>query len=121
MISSEILFCEVPLKVFFGSDRPMTQHVEFSEEFLTKVAKDNRVSDGELAALKLALDQQKSKDIAKYLNISEAAARKRLGEVYKKFHIKGNGPGKLASLKQQLVDSSTGLLYKAETPSLIHI
>ncbi|PZO49003.1 MAG: hypothetical protein DCF15_17400, partial [Phormidesmis priestleyi] len=95
----------------------MTQHVEFSEEFLTKVAKDNRVSDGELAALKLALDQQKSKDIAKYLNISEAAARKRLGEVYKKFDIKGNGPGKLASLKQQLVDSSTGLLYKAETKS----
>ncbi len=92
----------------------MQQPVEFSEEFLTKVAKDNRVSDGELAALKLALEKQKSKDIAKYLNISEAAARKRLGEVYKKFDIKGNGPGKLASLKRRLVASSTGSLYKAK-------
>ncbi|MGC1308706.1 MAG: NB-ARC domain-containing protein [Phormidesmis sp.] len=74
----------------------------FSEAFLTKAAKDKRVSDGELAALRLALSKSKSKDIAKQLHISEAAARKRLGEVYKKFAIKGSGPGKLDSLREHL-------------------
>jgi hypothetical protein len=33
------------------------------------------------------------------LNIQAAAARKRLGEIYKKFHISGAGPGKLAKLQ----------------------
>jgi WD40 repeat protein/DNA-binding CsgD family transcriptional regulator len=69
------------------------------EDFLTRIAKDRRVSDGELKALRLALEKQKSQEIADQLGISEAAARKRLGEVYKKFEIKGSGPGKLASLK----------------------
>ncbi len=72
------------------------------EEFLNRIARDRRVSDGELAALKLALTQRKSKDIAKQLEISETAARKRLGEVYRKFGIKGRGPGKLASLEKTL-------------------
>ena len=76
--------------------------LEISEEFLNRVAKDRRVSEGELAALKLALTKHKSKDIAAQLNISQAAARKRLGEVYKKFGIKGRGPGKLASLEKTL-------------------
>ncbi len=76
--------------------------LEISEEFLTRIAKDKKVSDGELAALKLALRRSKSKDIAEQLNISQAAARKRLGEVYRKFGIKGRGPGKLASLEKTL-------------------
>ncbi len=75
---------------------------EIPERLLNQLARDNRVSDGELAALKLALSKRKSKDIAKQLDISEAAARKRLGEVYKKFGIKGRGPGKLASLEATL-------------------
>lgn len=75
---------------------------EIPERFLNQLARDNRVSEGELEALKLALSKRKSKDIAKQLDISEAAARKRLGEVYKKFGIKGKGPGKLASLEASL-------------------
>ena len=75
---------------------------EIPERFLNQLARDNRVSEGELEALKLALSKRKSKDIAKQLDISEAAARKRLGEVYKKFGIKGRGPGKLASLEATL-------------------
>ncbi|MEO1622599.1 MAG: AAA family ATPase [Cyanobacteria bacterium J06632_3] len=74
----------------------------FSDAFLTEVAQAQRVSQSELAALKLALQNYKSKDIADKLGISEAAARKRLGEVYKKFKIKGRGPGKLAALESHL-------------------
>ncbi|PZO20333.1 MAG: hypothetical protein DCF25_06805 [Leptolyngbya foveolarum] len=79
---------------------------EISEVALEQIAKDRRVSPGELAALKLALKKRKSKDIAKSLEISESAARKRLGEVYRKFEIKGRGPGKLASLEQKLIDQA---------------
>ncbi|MEM9151393.1 MAG: NB-ARC domain-containing protein, partial [Cyanobacteria bacterium P01_F01_bin.3] len=82
---------------------------DIPEAFLTQVAKDKRVSDGELAALRLALQKIKSKDIAQHLNISEAAARKRLGEVYKKFEIKGSGPGKLTYLRRHLEASSNQL------------
>ncbi|MGB3766014.1 MAG: NB-ARC domain-containing protein [Phormidesmis sp.] len=79
---------------------------EISEVTLEQIAKDRRVSPGELAALKLALKKRKSKDIAESLEISESAARKRLGEVYRKFEIKGRGPGKLASLEQKLLDQA---------------
>ena len=41
--------------------------------------------------------------IAAELEIDAAAARKRLGEVYRKFGILGKGPGKLAKLQQLLV------------------
>jgi WD40 repeat protein len=88
------LFC-------IGGGEPVNP-LEIPEKFLTQIARDKRVSEGELEALKLALSKRKSKDIAKQLDISEAAARKRLGEVYKKFGIKGKGPGKLASLEAAL-------------------
>ena len=79
---------------------------DLSEEKLTRFAVDKRVSAGELEALKLALlKKQKSKEIAAALDISEAAARKRLGEVYRKFDIQGRGPGKLASLKAMLMSA----------------
>ncbi len=76
----------------------------FTEEFLTKVAQANQISisDSEMKALRLALENRKSKEIAKELGISEAATRKRLGEVYRKFEIEGKGPGKLASLEKVL-------------------
>ena len=79
---------------------------EISEVVLERMARERRVSTGELAALKLALQKRKSKDIAEHLDISESAARKRLGEVYKKFDIRGRGPGKLASLEQKLIDQA---------------
>ena len=82
---------------------------EISEAALEQMAKDRHVSPGELAALKLALRKRKSKDIAKSLAISESAARKRLGEVYRKFEIGGRGPGKLASLEQKIAEQMSAL------------
>lgn len=91
------------------SHADFSSHPNLSEDFLAKIASARRISKGELAALKLALLNRKSKDIAEQLGISEAAARKRLGEVYKKFEIKGRGPGKLASLEQYLISQATDL------------
>jgi hypothetical protein len=51
----------------------------------------------------MALEGISTTAIAQQLEISDIAVRKRLGEVYKKFEIKGNGPGKLAALKHQLL------------------
>jgi len=82
---------------------PSSSQFSIPDDVLAGLARAQRVSEGELAALKLALGQKKSKDIAKHLGISEAAARKRLGEVYRKFGIKGKGPGKLASLERWLM------------------
>ena len=76
--------------------------LEIPDGVLDQIAQQQKISSGELAALKLALQKQKSKDIAQQLNISEVAVRKRLGEVYKKFGIKGKGPGKLAALEATL-------------------
>ncbi len=53
----------------------------------------------------MALDGQSTATIAKKLGISDIAVRKRLGEVYKKFQIGGNGPGKLSELRHQLLFS----------------
>ncbi len=93
----------------------------FTEEFLTKVAQANQISDSEMKALRLALANRKSKEIAKELGISEAATRKRLGEVYRKFEIEGKGPGKLASLeevlhRQRLKAESGELTIEREQP-----
>ncbi|MGB3295557.1 MAG: NB-ARC domain-containing protein [Phormidesmis sp.] len=78
------------------------------EDLLIPIAKANRVSDKELEALKLALKKNGSEHIAAQLGISKAAARKRLGEVYRKFEIEGSGPGKLASLKKKLREQIFG-------------
>ncbi len=72
------------------------------EELLIPIAKARQVSDKELEALKLALKKSGGDSIANQLGISKAAARKRLGEVYKKFDIQGSGPGKLAFLENKL-------------------
>ncbi len=95
----------------------------FTEEFLTKVARAKQISDSEMKALRLALENRKSKEIAKELGISEAATRKRLGEVYRKFEIEGKGPGKLASLekvlhRQRLKAESGELTIGHEQPPL---
>lgn len=79
------------------------------EDLLIPIAKAKQVSDKELEALKLALRENGGENIATQLGISKAAARKRLGEVYKKFEISGSGPGKLASLKQKLREQIFGI------------
>ena len=53
----------------------------------------------------MALDGQSTAAIATKLGISDIAVRKRLGEVYKKFQIGGNCPGKLSELRHQLLFS----------------
>ncbi len=80
------------------------------EELLIPIAKAKQVSDKELEALKLALKKNGGDSIARQLGISKAAARKRLGEVYKKFDIKGSGPGKLAFLEHKLMEQISAQL-----------
>jgi WD40 repeat protein len=65
---------------------------------------DRSVSDAELTVVSLAIDGETTEAIAQKLGISQDAVRKRLGEVYKKFGIKGGGPGKLAKLQKILVE-----------------
>jgi hypothetical protein len=67
------------------------------------IAKDRAVTDAELETVFMALDGQSTATIATKLGISDIAVRKRLGEVYKKFQIGGNGPGKLSELRHQLL------------------
>jgi len=70
--------------------------------FLRQEARKCRVSNAELAALELAMDNHSSEEIAKKLGISPAAARQRLSEVYRKFQVEGRGPVKLRNLMQRL-------------------
>lgn len=70
--------------------------------FLRQEARKCRVSNAELAALELALENHSSDKIAQKLGISPAAARQRLSEVYRKFQVEGRGPVKLRNLMQRL-------------------
>ncbi len=74
------------------------------QDFLEAIAKNHRVSKTELQALSLAMGGQSTRAIALELKISEDAVRKRLSEIYQKFHIAGKGPVKLAQLQQLLVN-----------------
>jgi WD40 repeat protein/DNA-binding CsgD family transcriptional regulator len=74
------------------------------DRFLQSVAAHHQVSEAELATLKLALQRQTAEEIARQLEISAAAVRKRLGAIYQKFHIAGTTPGKLESLRGILAD-----------------
>ena len=73
--------------------------------FVHTIAKQRGVTDAELETVFMALDGQSTASIATKLGISDIAVRKRLGEVYKKFQIGGNGPGKLSELRHQLLFS----------------
>ncbi|MEG4011538.1 MULTISPECIES: helix-turn-helix transcriptional regulator [unclassified Microcoleus] len=75
------------------------------QNFVQNIAKQLGVTDAELKTVFMALDGQSTATIAKQLGISDIAVRKRLGEVYKKFQIGGNGPGKLSELRHQLLFS----------------
>jgi WD40 repeat protein/DNA-binding CsgD family transcriptional regulator len=73
------------------------------QDFLNAVAVEQDISAAELEVVALALAGQSISEIAQHLGISEVAIRKRLGEVYRKFNIRGRGPGKLVELKQILL------------------
>jgi DNA-binding CsgD family transcriptional regulator len=62
------------------------------QDFLKYIAKEHSVSNTELDVLSAALNGEPMNAIATRLGIRPEAARKRLGEVYKKFHIAGAGP-----------------------------
>jgi len=75
---------------------------ELTTALIERLRVEYEVSDAELDVIAIALKGQPTAAIAKTLSISEVAVRKRLGEVYKKFKIEGNGPGKLATLRRLL-------------------
>ncbi|MBD2075973.1 NACHT domain-containing protein [Phormidium sp. FACHB-592] len=82
------------------------------DTFIAEVATRHGVTHTELEALVLALADRPGAEIAKTLEISEAAVRKRLGESYKKFRIEVGGNKKLNHLKQKLL-----VEYEAQQPA----
>ncbi|MDY6784576.1 MAG: NB-ARC domain-containing protein [Cyanobacteriota bacterium] len=90
-----------------------------SQEFLEEIALTYGVSDKELEVLSRALNEGSNLDeIARRLGIQPQAARKRLGEVYKKFGIRGRGPGKLAQLQQRLMTEYQKQQQPVSSPTL---
>jgi ABC-type dipeptide/oligopeptide/nickel transport system ATPase subunit len=80
-----------------------TLTTQIPQDFVQEITKERGVSNAELETVFMALEGQPTAMIASKLGISDIAVRKRLGEVYKKFRIGGNGPGKLAELRHQLL------------------
>ncbi|MEG5059015.1 NB-ARC domain-containing protein [Microcoleus sp. A2-C5] len=89
----------------FSTGEIPTLTTPIPQNFVQTIAKERGVTDAELETLFMALDGQSTATIATQLGISDIAVRKRLGEVYKKFQIAGNGPGKLSELRHQLLFS----------------
>lgn len=83
------------------------------QEFLLVVAQERCLSGSEQEVFLYAIEGKPPNAIAKELNISAEAVRKRLSEVYKKFHVSGAGPGKLTKL-QQVLESE----YRASSVSV---
>ncbi|MEL6223828.1 MAG: helix-turn-helix transcriptional regulator, partial [Cyanobacteria bacterium J06627_8] len=75
---------------------------------MTTIARDYRLSNAEEEVLLLAMDGKSTAAIAQDLGISGDAVRKRLSEVYQKFHITGRGPVKLTRLQQLLMTQYQG-------------
>lgn len=75
---------------------------QISPDQLKNAAIAHGLSKVELEALELAIEGHSAESSAEKLNISPVAFRKRLGSVYKKFHILGDSQGKLNRLKTQL-------------------
>lgn len=73
------------------------------QDYLKALATERGVTENETSVLLLALSGAAIPEIASKLHLKQDAVRKRLGEVYKKFHIGGLGPGKLARLQQLLM------------------
>ncbi|MCW5312888.1 hypothetical protein GTQ43_03195 [Nostoc sp. KVJ3] len=75
-----------------------------SENVILALAQKRCLSSSEVEVFLYAVRGQSPNAIAKELAISAEAVRKRLSEVYKKFNVTGNGPGKLTKL-QQVIES----------------
>ena len=73
------------------------------QDFLKALATERGVSDSEFEVLSRAIKGKSMSVISKQIGVRVDALQKRLGEVYKKFHISGAGPGKLAKLQQILI------------------
>nr|MDZ7999008.1 NB-ARC domain-containing protein [Aulosira sp. DedVER01a] len=73
------------------------------KDFLLALAQERSLSESEIEVLPYALEGKSPNAIAKELDISAEAVRKRLSEVYKKFAVSGSGPGKLTKLQQVIV------------------
>ncbi|MEH2059785.1 MAG: NB-ARC domain-containing protein [Nostoc sp.] len=83
------------------------------ENVLLALAEKRCLSSSEIEVLLYAVQGQPPNAIAKELAISAEAVRKRLSEVYKKFDVTGNGPGKLTKL-QQVIESE----YQASSQNI---
>lgn len=83
---------------YFSAPVPVISH-----KFLKTIAQEHHVSQAELEVLSLAMQGESTAAIASKLSISADAVRKRLSEVYQKFHISGRGPVKLNKLQQLLL------------------
>ena len=98
--------------IYFSIGEISTLTTQIPQNFVQTIALERGVTDAELETVFMALDGQTTAAIATKLGISDIAVRKRLGEVYKKFQIGGNGPGKLSELRHQLL-----FLYQNELGS----
>lgn len=100
-------FCQEPsalLPLFCKDDMESAADMsQLPETFIIEVATRYGVTQTELDALQMALNNCSGAQIANRLQISEAAVRKRLGESYRKFGIEGSGNKKLNNLKQKLL------------------
>ncbi|MEO1377460.1 MAG: LuxR C-terminal-related transcriptional regulator [Cyanobacteria bacterium J06635_10] len=66
------------------------------KDFLKDIAISHSISELEWDVLFPSMEGKSIKAIAQELNITEVLVRKRLSDIYKKFHITGRGPVKLA-------------------------
>ena len=73
------------------------------KDFLKDIAISHSISEREWDVLFPSLEGKSIKTIAQELDITEVLVRKRLSDIYKKFHITGRGPVKLARLQQFIV------------------
>lgn len=79
------------------------------DDFIRAVANQHGVTSTELDALILALKGESGAEIAKKLDISQPAVRKRLGESYRKLGIEGSGNKKIQNLKEKLYAQYQGI------------
>lgn len=75
------------------------------KEFLIDIARKYELSPEQEEVFVVVFSSQKSDlEIAVKLHVSDSAFRTRMSNVYKKFSIKGKGPGKRAKLLNFLLD-----------------
>ncbi len=73
------------------------------QDFLEAIATERGISDTEFRVLSSVMSGESTVAIAKKLDTSQEVIRNRLREVYRRFQIRGMGPGKLAKLQRHLL------------------